>query len=149
MGSKKPRFLTARAHSRNVNFLSACCDAANTCGVVIILGWWGHPTTILHNRNYLHSLTLVVVGAQKQKLPLGQIHPMLIFCQLLRRGKHIGVVILFGGGGAAQELSNKKKFIKIGPLLRKLQAIYCLGLPERSGSLPERLGWPERSGKIF
>ena len=28
------------------------------------------------------SLTLVAVGAQKQKLPLGQIHPMLIFCQL-------------------------------------------------------------------
>ena len=51
------------------------------------------------------------------------------------------MVILFEGDGAGQELSNKKKFIKIGPLLRKLQANYCLGLPER-------LGWPERSGNL-
>ena len=33
--------------------------------------WWGHPTTIYHNQNYLHLLPSVTVGTKKQKLLLG------------------------------------------------------------------------------
>ena len=32
--------------------------------------WWGHPTTIYHNRNYLHLLPSVAVGSQKVKKSL-------------------------------------------------------------------------------
>ena len=42
-----------------------------------IWSWWGHPTTIFHNQNYLHLLLSVPVGSQKQKLLLSQLHMQL------------------------------------------------------------------------
>ena len=52
--------------------------------------WWGHPTTIFHNQNYLHLLPSVAVGTQKQKLLVGQINLYGKFIVgLLRRSKHI------------------------------------------------------------
>ena len=69
--------------------------------------WWGHPTTIYHNRNYLHLLPSVAVGSQKVKKSLEH--------STSARGVVQALVELERGD---QELSNKKKFIKIGPLLR-------------------------------
>ena len=108
-----------------VNSLSACGNTGNEYGVVILFGGGGgHPTTIYHNRNYLQLLPSVAVGSQKVKKLLEhstsargvarapvELHDMWS-CMSAR-----GV-----GKRRSRAFKQKKKFIKIGPLLRKLQA---------------------------
>ena len=51
-------------------------------------------STIFHNRNYLHLLSSVVVGTQKQKLLVGQINLYgKFFVGLLRHSKLISDLI--------------------------------------------------------